>query len=48
MLKKKVKSIFISLAGEMVEISYICALCNESEKKILKIIAQLEKENFIE
>jgi hypothetical protein len=47
MLKKKIKSIFVCLAGEMVDISYICLLTNESEKKVLRIIAQLEKEKFI-
>jgi hypothetical protein len=47
MLKKKIKGIFKTLAGEMVEIDYICILTNESEKKVLRIIAQLEKENFI-
>jgi len=47
MLKKKIKGIFLTLSGEQVKIKYICTLVNESEKKVLRIIAQLEKEKFI-
>ena len=47
MLKKKIKGIFKTLAGEMIEIDYICTLTNESKKKVLRIVEQLEKEKFI-
>ena len=47
MLKNKIKGIFLSLAGESIKISYICALVNESEDKVMKIINQLEKDKFI-
>ena len=48
MLKKKIKGIFLTLNGESVKISYICTLTNSSESEVLKIIKQLEKENFIQ
>ena len=47
MLKSKIKGIFLSLAGESIKISYICALVNESEDNVMKIINQLEKDKFI-
>jgi hypothetical protein len=48
MLKKKIKGLFLTLANESIKISYICKVTNSSEKEVLKIIAELEIENFIE
>lgn len=47
MLEGKIKGIFLTLSGESVKISYICALVNESEDKVMKIINKLEKQGFI-
>lgn len=45
MLKNKIKGIIRLL--HKVEISYICELTNEPEKKVRKILDQLRKEKFI-
>lgn len=47
MLKKKVKSIFLSLNKESVSSEYISLLTNTSIKKIEKILIELENENYI-
>lgn len=47
MLKKKIKGIYLALAGENVSDDYIWNLTLSSKEEVDKVIKQLLKEKFI-